>query len=477
MEHGGPVKAPSSGRPEARTSSAGTLAPAVRSAAEGLRLMALARHTRAALIVLGADAEGDPPAVVALATDSADARDEHGLPFGFRGDILTTVRQAFEGHLPRWSPPPGWQLVPWAAAGRRGALALEGDDEDAIATAGWLRQALALGGADEVLAAEGAAIVLADSAGSVVAASSGAPALLGAGDGRLLGQPLQEVFGGPGVARLDRTEPSEVILTPLTGAGGQPLMARAERLSGGEVAVHVARAEAHARRALRRDQWVAGVRHEVRTPLTVLRGVTAMLEEEPDMEVSDRVGFLASLRRETLRVITFVEDLLTLARLDAARPLARLAPVDLLAWVHEIANEFRPFCAEHAIDFAVAVPATPLHVLAERSLLDQLGRSLIGHALRAAPTGTAVAVRLAPAGSLAVLTVEDDGPGLSGADADDAFTTFRRSTATGKYAPGVGVGLTVAKRIADAHHWALVHVPHGRLNRLELRAPTTPDRP
>lgn len=437
--------------------------------AEALTLMGQLGEVRGAVVAL------DPAGATLRVThpDGALSETGHDDETDLQGAIIDLVRSRFEGH-PRGSLQDArWRVVPWQRGTAQGAIVLAADGVLTARLAAWAERSLAGAdaGAESALRALGEGLVLAGPDGRVRQATGLAGELLGTAPEALLGRPLRGLLGPGTTTDLAAVQPSETLRVPFIGPQQEALQARVERGAGDQIVVRVARAADRDARATRRDQLVAAIRHEIRTPLTVLRGVTSMLEEEPDMELEDRVGFLASLRKETHRVITIVEDLLTIARMEAARLLTRLQPVDLVVIASEIANEVRAFCDQNGVALAVDLAAEPLIVHAERPLLEQLGRSMVGHILRAAPRGTRLVLRASEEVGVGRLEFEDDGPGVGPEDAADIFTSFRRSTATGKYAPGVGIGLAVAKRIADAHGWDLSYESSHGVNRLILRAP------
>ncbi len=437
--------------------------------AEALTLMGQLAGARGAIVAIG-------PAGATLRTthpDGALSDSGHDDETDLQSAIIDLVRSRFEGHLRRSLREDRWRVLPWRRGTAQGAIVLAADGDPMGRIAAWAERALGATdtGAESALGALGEGLVLAGPDGLVRQATGLAAELLGTAPAALVGRSLGGLLGPGTTTDLAAVQPSETLQVPFSGPLGEALEARVERGTHDQVVVRVSRAADREARATRRDQLVAAIRHEIRTPLTVLRGVTSMLEEEPDMEVEDRVGFLASLRKETHRVITIVEDLLTIARMEAARTLTRLQLVDLVVIASEIANEVRAFCDQNGVALALDLAAEPLIVRADRPLLEQLGRSMIGHILRSAPRGTRVILRATEEIGVACLELEDDGPGVSPEDAADIFTSFRRSTSTGKYAPGVGIGLAVAKRIADAHGWGLTHESSGDVNRLTLRAP------
>ena len=186
-----------------------------------------------------------------------------------------------------------------------------------------------------------------------------------------------------------------------------------------------------AREAERR--FVGDASHELRTPLTALRGNISYLARHPSDD-----AVLADLEADAARLSELLDDLLALAREDAASA-ADEEPVDLA----EIAR------TAAAQDSGARVDAEPAPVLGERHALERAAGNLVRNARRHGPEGGTIEVTARRDGDRAFLTVADEGPGLSPAEAERAFERFwRGSTARGE---GSGLGLAIVRSIAERH--------------------------
>jgi two-component system OmpR family sensor kinase len=182
-----------------------------------------------------------------------------------------------------------------------------------------------------------------------------------------------------------------------------------------------------AREAERR--FVGDASHELRTPLTALRGnVAYVLRHGADAAV------LADIEADATRLSELLDDLLALAREDAAAP-ARGEPVDLVA------------IARAAADGAAVEAAGPAYVRGERLALERAVSNLVRNA-RHHGAG-AVTVAVAEAGGRATITVRDEGPGLDAEAAAHAFERFWRGP--GARADGSGLGLAIVRAVAERH--------------------------
>ena len=200
---------------------------------------------------------------------------------------------------------------------------------------------------------------------------------------------------------------------------------------------------------VRQREFLLSVSHEIRTPLTALRGYAEALAEgaiKPD----DVRATGETLVAETARIDRFVADLLALARLEADDFDLAVTDVDLEDLVADLTSAWRA-TSERAGVRLTTVPATgPVIVPGDPMRLRQLLDGLVENAVRVAPDGGSVDVRVRREADDVVVEVEDDGPGLT---SDDADVAFERGSLRTKYAPhrpvGTGLGLSIARRLAD----------------------------
>ena len=200
----------------------------------------------------------------------------------------------------------------------------------------------------------------------------------------------------------------------------------------------------HARR-----EFIANASHELRTPLFSLGGHLELLLDE-DLDEKTRREFLARMREQVERLTKLAGELLDLSRLDAGRLRVDREPVDLTRVAELLVDEFESLAqgSEHALEPEIDGSATGL---GDEQRILQIGRALVENALRHTPSGTRVRVRAAREDGRAVLTVEDDGPGIAPVEAARVFERFYRGDRAGR-ASGSGLGLAIARELAEAMH-------------------------
>jgi signal transduction histidine kinase len=152
------------------------------------------------------------------------------------------------------------------------------------------------------------------------------------------------------------------------------------------------------------------------------------------------------------RMVDLVSDLLELTRLQAGR--VQLAPErhDLRALARRAAAGVEPLAQARGQRLELALPRAPVWALVDAGRLERALLNLLSNALKYGREGGAIRLGLERRPGEAVLSVADDGPGIPAADRERVFERFYRSaTATGSTAPGSGLGLTIARAMAELH--------------------------
>ncbi|CAL9399681.1 Adaptive-response sensory-kinase SasA [Streptomyces sp. enrichment culture] len=207
---------------------------------------------------------------------------------------------------------------------------------------------------------------------------------------------------------------------------------------------------AEAERRLRR--FVADASHELRTPLMSVRGYADLFQYAAANEPGEREKHLARLRAEAARMGVLLDDLLLLARLDAAEvetPL-RMADSDLTDLARQAADAFR---ASHpGRELTVTAPAEPVRLRLDPQRIRQVLDNLLTNAAVHTPPGTEVTVRVTHDTRAARVEVADTGPGIPPADRARVFDRFYRvDKARTRDRGGSGLGLAVVRSLVLAH--------------------------
>lgn len=216
-------------------------------------------------------------------------------------------------------------------------------------------------------------------------------------------------------------------------------------------------------------RFVADASHELRSPLTVLKGdIDVALRRERSAEEYRRA--LESSREEVDRMSALAANLLTLARADAGLPPDQLRPVDLAEVARRAVAGSRGAASQGGLE--LRLESSPSPARGDEGLLERAVGNLVENAVRYSPPGAHIEVRCGSAGGVARVEVEDTGPGVAPEHASHLFDRFYRGDPARSRDAGAGLGLPIARAIAEAHGGSLelVRARPGALFRLTLPA-------
>jgi two-component system OmpR family sensor kinase len=219
-------------------------------------------------------------------------------------------------------------------------------------------------------------------------------------------------------------------------------------------------------------RFVADASHELRTPVTTIRGY-AELYRAGGLGAGDELDeAMRRTEQEAVRMGHLVEDLLQLARLDEGRPLAA-EPVDVGAVVVDAAADARAVAPERAVTADVD---GPLVVVGDGDRLRQVVANVVGNALVHTPPGTPVELRAAASDGRVVVEVVDHGPGMPPDVAARAFERFYRADPSrSRHRGGSGLGLAIVDAVVGAHGGSVaIDSEPGRGTTVRLDLPAAP---
>lgn len=190
------------------------------------------------------------------------------------------------------------------------------------------------------------------------------------------------------------------------------------------------------------------IAHDLRTPLSRLR---QHLEYARDRggSADGRDRALDRAEAEVDALLSIFAAMLRIAEVEAGAQRAAFCRVDLTSLVEVVADAFNP-SAEDAGHHLTAQIAENVAVYGDRELLTQMLVNLVENALRHTPTGTVVKLNLARQPHQAVLTVEDNGPGIPAVERDEVLRRFHRLDRS-RTTPGSGLGLSLVAAVAELH--------------------------
>jgi two-component system OmpR family sensor kinase len=258
--------------------------------------------------------------------------------------------------------------------------------------------------------------------------------------------------------------------------------ARTAEVAARDAAISAQASEARARRSEERmRQFVADASHELRSPLTTIRGFAELYRQGASRTEEETARLLRRIEDEAARMGLLVEDLLLLARLDRERPLD-LAPVELPVIAADAVQAAGAVAPDRRVTLDIANNAGPLVVLGDDARLRQVVGNLTTNALTHTPPGTPLTLRLYRDDTQAVLEVADHGPGLTPEQTERVFERFYRGDAArtrpAEGASSTGLGLAIVAALVAAHQGTVeVDSRAGEGATFRVRLPLLPGSP
>ncbi len=202
-----------------------------------------------------------------------------------------------------------------------------------------------------------------------------------------------------------------------------------------------------------KSDFVSSVSHELRTPLASILGyLDVLMEGELGELTPEQAEFLGVVDANARRLLTLINDLLTLSGIESGRMLLRPEAVDMRGLIERhVADQEQSLRAKGQL-LEVDLPYEPVVVELDPERIGQVVTNVMANAIKFTPEGGNVEVRLRRDGKTAELTVADSGIGIPEEDMDRLFQRFFRArNATDSAIPGTGLGLAICRGIVDAH--------------------------
>ncbi len=197
--------------------------------------------------------------------------------------------------------------------------------------------------------------------------------------------------------------------------------------------------------------FISTVTHELRLPLTSIKGYADLLVKGVMGPVTDQQAqFLTVIRNNVERMATLIDRVSEMGKLESGRLRPKREPIDLAGVLSGIVAQYRPLCEEKKQTLKAEIPESLPKVLGDRGRVSQIVEAMVDNAHRYTPEGGSITVRAEPQGDEVVVWVCDTGIGIGPDDAERVFTPFFRSEAEEVRAhQGWGLSLHVAHTLAE----------------------------
>jgi PAS domain S-box-containing protein len=308
-----------------------------------------------------------------------------------------------------------------------------------------------------ILASTPDAVLVTDRSERVLLVNPAAEAAFALGGKPVIGRPVAQVLPDPELVKLLQVNHGQ---RPQTAGefqvgAGRTLYASASTLIGADGSalgrVCVLRDVTHFKELDQmKSEFVATVSHDLRAPLTFMRGYATMLPmvgalNEKQKEFGDKI--VAGIEQMTV----LIDDLLDLGRIEAGVGLAR-EPVQMTTVITEVVDSLRPHAVNKGLQLQVEAPASLPRLSGDYLLLRQALTNLVDNAIKYTPTGGKISLRAATDDHDFLFTLTDTGVGIAPADQAHLFEKFFRVRQSGRtQVKGSGLGLAIVKSIVERH--------------------------
>jgi two-component system, chemotaxis family, CheB/CheR fusion protein len=223
----------------------------------------------------------------------------------------------------------------------------------------------------------------------------------------------------------------------------------------------------------RKEEFLAVLAHELRNPLAPITSGLEVLRGSPPAAVQERI--LATMTRQTRQLVRLVDDLLEVGRINQGKVMLRMQPVSIAEVVRDALAAVRPLAESLEQEITVDLPEEILCVEGDPVRLTQVIGNLLHNSARYTPPRGKIAVRAQRDGADVVISVQDSGRGMSAEALQNVFEMFyqgRESTPSGA---GLGIGLTLAKKLVEMHCGSICAESAGteRGSKFTVRLPLT----
>ena len=197
-----------------------------------------------------------------------------------------------------------------------------------------------------------------------------------------------------------------------------------------------------------KTRYISAISHELRTPLNSILGYAQLMGEDASIP-AHRKQAVSVIKRGGEHLLSLIEGTLDIAHIESGKLTLAIKPMRFADFVQEMASMFEHEAQAKGLDFQFeAIGSLPAVVRGDEKRVRQILINLLGNAIKFTARGQ-VLLRVRYAREMALVEIEDTGPGLSKQEHERIFEPFTRANTSGATAPGAGLGLTIAKMLTD----------------------------
>ncbi len=256
---------------------------------------------------------------------------------------------------------------------------------------------------------------------------------------------MPDELGVGGPQEIDITEPEHRVLAIRTN----PVRDGTQRYLGYVSTINDVTAEREI--AVMKNEFVSMVSHELRTPLTSIKGYVDLIVEGAAGEINDtQREFLEIVQENSDRLVSLINDLLDISRMESGRVHLRIQPLDLLDISQGVVETFRTVADKGGVRLDLKAPDGLPRVAGDRDRVGQVLMNLVSNAIKYSPGGGSATLALSISDGKVLAEVTDTGIGISEENQAKLFTKFFRvDSRLTREIGGTGLGLSICKSIID----------------------------
>jgi signal transduction histidine kinase len=200
-----------------------------------------------------------------------------------------------------------------------------------------------------------------------------------------------------------------------------------------------------------KSKFLSIVTHDLRVPLTSVKGYTDMLKTEPDLPQDTRDKCFGAIERAADRMNGLISNLMDLVSIEAGKLRVELTPMNYLDVCKELQETMAPVALTKKVALEWELPPGPLNILGDSSRLVQVLSNLTSNAFKHTPEGGKITVKVSTQDGMVLSEVIDTGAGIAAEDQKKIFEQFYQVESSAARRQGLGLGLNITQEIITAH--------------------------
>ncbi|KQC05630.1 MAG: hypothetical protein APR54_08060 [Candidatus Cloacimonas sp. SDB] len=200
-----------------------------------------------------------------------------------------------------------------------------------------------------------------------------------------------------------------------------------------------------------KTDFVSSVTHELRTPITSIKGFTKTMLMNNNLSENNKLEFLEIIFKESNRLESLIEDVLSIAKIESGKVSYKFKKISLAPVIEHVYNIFKMQAAKKDIILTCEIAEGLPQISADQDAIHQVAVNLIGNALKFTTQGGEIKVKLYSENNQLVFRISDNGLGIPLADQKNIFKKFYRVRRPGTEIPGTGLGLSIVQEIVSKH--------------------------